>query len=183
MQQGYAGEGEITILTPYVGQLLRLRQAVQERGHMKLIISDRDQEELKEALGGAEDIMGGATANLELEGEDEEGEGGGGGGEGMATGSSSGGIGSGGAGRGTSVATAAGGSGGTRIVEFKSSLRIATIDNFQVRLSSGFRVQALGFRFEVQVYDVFSMTLVTQAKDINMKGSGLMLEQLLGKED
>ena len=126
MQQGYAGDGEITILTPYVGQLLRLRQAFQEHGHMKLIISERDEQDMTEALGGMEDLAATGTA-LGLEGQqDEEEEGGEGrGAEGIADGSSSS----------TGQQGVAGSGSGTRIVEFKSSLRIATIDNFQVSSS------------------------------------------------
>ena len=45
-QQGYKA-GDITILTPYVGQLLLLRAEV--RKYMRFVVSDRDAEELAAA--------------------------------------------------------------------------------------------------------------------------------------
>ena len=43
--QGY-GSGEVTILTPYVGQLLRLRQEVGR--YMTVVLNDRDLEAIPE---------------------------------------------------------------------------------------------------------------------------------------
>ena len=43
MQQGYDG-GDITILTPYVGQLLLLRTEI--RKYMRFVVSDKDAEQL-----------------------------------------------------------------------------------------------------------------------------------------
>ena len=43
VQQGYDG-GDITILTPYVGQLLLLRTEI--RKYMRFVVSDKDAEQL-----------------------------------------------------------------------------------------------------------------------------------------
>ncbi|KAL3153759.1 hypothetical protein ABBQ32_013348 [Trebouxia sp. C0010 RCD-2024] len=51
VQQGYDG-GDITILTPYVGQLLLLRTEI--RKYMRFVVSDKDAEQLA-ALQGDED--------------------------------------------------------------------------------------------------------------------------------
>jgi hypothetical protein len=129
MQQGYAGEGEITILTPYVGQLLRLREAVRQQGGMGLLISERDQADLQQALDAAEEAeeapeeAAAAAAGGDADGATP-GEGGSGlGRQGSGAGSASG---------GGAAAGAAGGGGGTRVVEFQQALRLATVDNFQV---------------------------------------------------
>ena len=48
VQQGYPA-GEVTILTPYVGQLRLIRQAVASR--MDVIVSDTDADQLARRVG------------------------------------------------------------------------------------------------------------------------------------
>lgn len=133
MQQGYAGEGEITILTPYVGQLLRLREAVKQQGGMRLLISERDEADLQHALDAADAeeaaeegaaAAGGGDGNTTAEGTSSLGR------QGSGAGNTSGG------GDGAAAAGAPGGGGGTRVVEFQQALRLATVDNFQVSCSA-----------------------------------------------
>eukprot|EP00775_Hariotina_reticulata_P006332 gene6332-6566_t len=55
LQQGFAEEGDITILTPYVGQLLKLRQAVESVAEMRVVMSDKDLDDLEKVTGAVDD--------------------------------------------------------------------------------------------------------------------------------
>lgn len=117
LQQGYGGkDGQpaICILTPYVGQLLRLRQAVAEVADLKFVLSSRDETDLGHVITDSS----AADSPLEFE-------------------SSSTGVGGsspraaagavGGGGGGSAVLSGA----GSEVVTLGQSLRLATIDNFQ----------------------------------------------------
>jgi hypothetical protein len=55
LQQGYGGseQPDICILTPYVGQLLRLRQAIAAVSDVKFVMSDRDATDLNHVVTDA----------------------------------------------------------------------------------------------------------------------------------
>lgn len=55
LQQGYGGseQPDICILTPYVGQLMRLRQAIAAVSDVKFVMSDRDATDLNNVLTDA----------------------------------------------------------------------------------------------------------------------------------
>lgn len=113
LQQGYCGEGQpdICILTPYVGQLLKLRQAVAAVADLKFVMSDRDAADLADAMSNAQ------TTDIVMSDSDE---------SDADNNSSSGGL----AGAGDASNALLAGA-GNRVVTFGQSLRLATIDNFQ----------------------------------------------------
>ena len=117
MQQGYTGERDIVILTPYVGQLLRLKKAVAV-SNMRVILSERDTDELA-VLEDSEEAAAAAAvpSGLALDP-----------GSGLPGSSSSSSSAS------NSGATGSLGGGTVRVVAMESCLRLATIDNFQARL-------------------------------------------------
>jgi len=55
LQQGYGGkeQPDICILTPYVGQLMKLRQAVAAVSSFKIVMNDRDQQDLENVMTDA----------------------------------------------------------------------------------------------------------------------------------
>jgi hypothetical protein len=116
IKQGYTREGDLVILTPYVGQLRRLTKAV-AGSNMRVVLSDRDTEELAKleddataaADGPAADGNAPAAAAV--------------GGAGSSSARTSG----------NGVAASGAASGGSATVtDMQSCLRLATIDNFQV---------------------------------------------------
>ncbi|CAI5506821.1 unnamed protein product, partial [Closterium sp. Naga37s-1] len=108
LQQGYTG-GEITILTPYVGQLLKLRQALSQVVDVRLGERDAEQVEKVEEKGGAGE--GGAEA-----------------GEGGRGGGASGGSWVAGKGLGVGLDPSAP---KATTANLKDAVRLATVDNFQ----------------------------------------------------
>jgi hypothetical protein len=113
VKQGYNKEGDLVILTPYVGQLRRLSKAV-AASNMRVVLSDRDSEELAkledEALAAEAAAAGAGTSNAvaaAAAGQAEVGT------EVAATSSSS-----------SSLSPV--------VTDMQSCLRLATIDNFQV---------------------------------------------------
>lgn len=135
MLQGCTAAGDIAVITPYVGQLLRLRRAMAAQ-HMRVVISEQDQE----AMTRVDDDTGDESSSNPAGGQASPRANSsqasprpmqvaGGGGLDSSSSSSRGG-GSGGDGGGSG---AAGGGGG--VVETKGiheCVRLATIDNFQV---------------------------------------------------
>lgn len=110
LQQGYVGEGEVTILTPYVGQLMKLKQAFEAVAGLRFVMSDRDQLDLENALADAaveSENIDGATSSIRWA---------------RADGASILGCGSG----------STSSSGGSSVVTLGQAIRLATIDNFQV---------------------------------------------------
>ncbi|KAF6248733.1 AAA domain-containing protein [Scenedesmus sp. NREL 46B-D3] len=109
IKQGYSSEGDLVILTPYVGQLRRLTKAV-AASNMRVVLSDKDSEELaklEDEAPAAEAAAGGNNA------------GGAAGAAGAVAAAAAG-------------AGAAGSSGASPVVaDMQSCLRLATIDNFQ----------------------------------------------------
>ncbi|GJP50064.1 hypothetical protein CLOM_g9208 [Closterium sp. NIES-68] len=105
LQQGYAG-GEITILTPYVGQLLKLRQALSHVVNVRL--GEGDVEVVEEAEEKAATREGGSGME--------------GGGSGEAAGGSAG------EGKGLGLGFAAP---KATTANLKDAVRLATVDNFQ----------------------------------------------------
>jgi len=70
LQQGYAGgeQPDICILTPYVGQLMKLRTAIAEVSDLRFVISDRDAADLADVITDAttEQIQRGILTTLVL---------------------------------------------------------------------------------------------------------------------
>lgn len=120
IKQGYTKEGDLVILTPYVGQLRRLTKAV-AASNMRVLLSDRDTEELAKLVDEAT-----AAAVAAVEAGDDDAAAASGGGDVAAAAGSTGDTGSGGAAGGGAAA------GGTTVTDMQSCLRLATIDNFQV---------------------------------------------------
>jgi hypothetical protein len=112
LQQGYGGseQPDICILTPYVGQLLRLRQAVAAVSDVKFVMSDRDATDLNHVVTDA------AIAGSPFDPANSSGSGAAGGSPLQPTGSD---------------AAALGEGAGSRVVTMGRSIRLATIDNFQ----------------------------------------------------
>eukprot|EP00878_Enallax_costatus_P024998 GHUV01026715.1.p1 GENE.GHUV01026715.1~~GHUV01026715.1.p1 ORF type:complete len:430 (+),score=88.69 GHUV01026715.1:146-1435(+) len=120
VKQGYNKDGDLVILTPYVGQLKRLKAAV-ATSNIRVIIDENDSDQLAQL----EDQEEAAVAA--------------GGAEGAASSSGAAGAsGTGGVHRTDSSSTvgssrgAVGGGGSVTVADMGSCLRLATIDNFQV---------------------------------------------------
>jgi hypothetical protein len=121
LQQGYGGreQPDICILTPYVRQLLKLRQAVATVAGLKFVMSEKDETDLGHVItdstaAGAEaeaDALDPAAAASSTST--------------AGTSSSLGAQGS----ASTSAGAVAGA--GSKVVTLGSSIRIATVDNFQ----------------------------------------------------
>jgi hypothetical protein len=109
LQQGYSHEGDLAIITPYVGQLQRLKKAVASSS-MRVVLNDRDSEQLAEVEEAAAAAATEAAAAAE-------GAGAGGGGSSSSRVESA-----------SPVAAA----GSSSVVEMGECVRMATIDNFQV---------------------------------------------------
>lgn len=114
LQQGYCGESQpdICILTPYVGQLLKLRQAVAAVADLRFVMSDRDAADLADAMSNVQ-----TPSNVEGVSDECNDD---------SSSSSSGGL----AGAGDASKALPAGA-GSKVVTFGQSLRLATIDNFQ----------------------------------------------------
>ena len=121
--QGYTSEGDLAIITPYVGQLQRLKRAVAS-SNMRVILSDKDSEQLAEVEEAAAAAAAEATAEADPAN--------GGASPGLTRKNSSSGASS-SSGPGTGTAGAAGPAGEASVVEMGQCVRLATIDNFQVR--------------------------------------------------
>lgn len=128
LKQGYNKEGDLVILTPYVGQLRLLKAAV-SASNIRVVIDEKDIDQLahledkevataavlpKGAARGSA-VHGGGAVSLQR----------------SASSSSSSGN-SGPAGSAGSAAAAGAGTSDVKVVEMSSCLRLATIDNFQV---------------------------------------------------
>jgi hypothetical protein len=134
LQQGYGGreQPDICILTPYVGQLLKLRQAVASMSGLKFVMSERDRTDLAHVVtdtltadsafdtgdgntadGSSSTVSHGVSDTTEQGGSSSS----------SSSGSSSG-IDS------TSSAALLAGA-GSKVVTMGRSIRLATIDNFQ----------------------------------------------------
>jgi hypothetical protein len=121
MQQGYTGERDIVVLTPYVGQLLRLKKAV-AASNMRVILDERDTAELA-VLEDAEEAATAASADTTA------GQQAGAAAEPLRSGQAAGVS----AASSSSSSVVEGLSGSSvRVVDMESCLRLATIDNFQV---------------------------------------------------
>ncbi|WIA41120.1 hypothetical protein OEZ86_004748 [Tetradesmus obliquus] len=122
IKQGYTKEGDLVILTPYVGQLRRLTKAV-AASNMRVLLSDRDTEELAKLV---DEATAAAVAAVEAGDAAAAAAAASGGGDvAAAAAGSTGDTGSGGAAGGGAAA------GGTTVTDMQSCLRLATIDNFQ----------------------------------------------------
>jgi hypothetical protein len=129
LQQGYAEEGEITILTPYVGQLLKLRQAVEAVAGLRFVMSDKDLDDLEKITGGIDDAaLPTATSEEQSEGalsgtSEQPGS--------AAAASRTSGVMGGPDASSTSTSNVLTNY-ATKVTTLKQSIRLATIDNFQV---------------------------------------------------
>lgn len=124
IKNGYNREGELVILTPYVGQLRRLTKAV-AASNMHVILDDSEQlaqleeAELAAAAAAEEAALAGAGATAAAAGLQRT--------SSIVRSSSS-------SSHGAAVSAVAAGasSGGVVVASMQSCLRLATIDNFQV---------------------------------------------------
>jgi len=133
LQQGYTGEGDLVIITPYVGQLQRLRKAV-ANSKMKVILIDRDSEQLAELDEAAAAAADGQPPSTDGMGSRQAA------GTASSSSSSSSRAHQSSASSGVLSRAASGAVGGgsrqASVVEMGQCLRLATIDNFQVSNSA-----------------------------------------------